>query len=189
MSIGRRWVWPCLAALALPACHEAIKAGRGDASVDGGGELLPSDSATDAPALDASPTGAATDSSDGATEAAAGNLCTGVAQVTADLLHACAVKTDGTMWCWGANGYGQLGDGTFEDRATPVPVTALGSDVVEAATGYSFTCAIKRDGTLWCWGDGHVGQLGGGDLPTTPTAIPTQVVALQSTVAEVAAGG
>jgi hypothetical protein len=47
----------------------------------------------------------------------------------------------------------------LEDRTTPVPVTALGSDVVEAATGYGFTCAIKRDGSLWCWGSNQAGEL------------------------------
>jgi alpha-tubulin suppressor-like RCC1 family protein len=83
-----------------------MKAVHGDASVDGGGDLGPVDGSTDAPARDTGSAAAPTDSLDGATEAAAGNLCTGVVQVTADMLHACAVKTDGTMWCWGANGYG-----------------------------------------------------------------------------------
>ena len=193
MSVHRPYVvWVCLATLALPACHRALKASHGDASADGSVEVaVTGDGAEHAPAFDASlswPDSGLPDLPEASSESAPASLCTGVAQVTVDLLHACAVKADGTMWCWGANGYGQLGDGTFVDRPAPVPVTALGSDVIQAAAGYNFTCALKRDATLWCWGDDR-GQLGSGDPSASPSAIPTPVVALGSAVAEVAAGG
>jgi len=130
--------------------------------------------------------GAPANSSDSPNETAPATLCDDVAQVAAGLLHVCALKGDGTVWCWGANGYGQLGDATLDDKAAPVPVTALGADVVQVTAGDNATCALKRDGTLWCWGANSSGQLGNGT--TTDSSTPTQVVALGSTVAEVAAG-
>ena len=126
--------------------------------------------------------GAPADLSDGPNAPA--NLCGDVAQVAAGLLHACALKGDGTLWCWGANGFGQLGDATLDDKASPVPVTALGSDVVQVTAGDDSTCALKRDGTVWCWGANHNGQLGNGT--TTDSSTPTQAAALGSMVAEVA---
>ena len=125
--------------------------------------------------------------SDGPAEVAPANLCGDVAQVAAGLQHACALKDDGTLWCWGANGFGELGDGSFDDKAAPVPVTALGSDVIQVTVGSSYTCALKRDATLWCWGKNGSGQLG--NDTTTGSSTPTAVAALGSTVVEVAAGG
>ncbi len=73
--------------------------------------------------------------------------------------HSCSVGTDGTLWCWGGNSRGQLGDGTNDDRSIP---TRVGDDedwnLVTAATNHS--CAIKDDGTLWCWGSATSGRLG-----------------------------
>jgi alpha-tubulin suppressor-like RCC1 family protein len=124
--------------------------------------------------------------SDGPNEVAPANLCSDVAQVTAGLLHACAVKGDGTLWCWGGNGSGQLGDGTLDDKAAPVLVSTLGSDVVQVTAGSFYTCALKRDTTVWCWGKNSSGQLGNG--ATTDSSTPTPVATLGPTVAEVAAG-
>jgi hypothetical protein len=65
--------------------------------------------------------------------------------------HTCMVKTNGTLWCWGGNGFGQLGDGTTTDKAVP---TQIGTDTnwkVVSAVLHG-TCAIKTNGTLWCWG-------------------------------------
>ncbi|MBI4702073.1 MAG: hypothetical protein HY744_13135 [Deltaproteobacteria bacterium] len=63
----------------------------------------------------------------GATPFCCAGSCTGeVVDVAAGGYHTCAVKTDGTLWCWGWNEYGQLGDGTTQDRSLPVQVTALG---------------------------------------------------------------
>ena len=83
-----------------------------------------------------------------------------VVQVEVGGAHACARKDDGTLWCWGWNRFGQVGDGTTEDRHTPVQVSALGASIVEVAVGSSYTCARKNDGTLWCWGRNDTGQLG-----------------------------
>lgn len=73
--------------------------------------------------------------------------------------HSGVVKEDGTLWMWGANTYGQLGDGTYVDRSSPVCVM---EHVAFVALGDSFTAAIKKDGTLWTWGKNDSGQLGMG---------------------------
>jgi len=69
---------------------------------------------------------------------------------------------DGSLWCWGSNGFGQLGDGTNEARDIP---TRIGSALNWAAiaAGKYHTCAIETDGSLWCWGSNYSGQLGNGD--------------------------
>jgi alpha-tubulin suppressor-like RCC1 family protein len=80
------------------------------------------------------------------------------------MVHACAVKNDGTLWCWGWNGYGQVGDGTINNAPIPVQITPLGSNVLEVSAGDFSTCARKSDGTLWCWGRNDNGQLGDGTI-------------------------
>ena len=87
--------------------------------------------------------------------------------------HACARKTDGTLWCWGRNDRGQLGNGSTITSATPVQVAALGNSVAQVATGEVHVCAMKSDGTLWCWGGNNSGQLGKGT--TRDSASPVQV--------------
>ena len=85
-----------------------------------------------------------------------------VAEVSAGDDHTCARKSDGTVWCWGGNLLGQLGDGTNNTRATPAEVTALGNTAVEVSANNQFACARKADGTLWCWGGNTDGELGNG---------------------------
>ena len=84
--------------------------------------------------------------------------------------HTCGIKTDATLWCWGYNGYGQLGDGTTTDRTSPVRVSGAWSPI---PTAYISRCGIKTDGTLWCWGYNGQGQLGDGT--TTQRTSPVQV--------------
>ncbi len=73
--------------------------------------------------------------------------------------HTVALKADGSLWAWGQNDYGELGDGTTISRATPVRV-ALDTDWAAIVAGSANTMARKRDGTLWAWGDNSFGQLG-----------------------------
>jgi alpha-tubulin suppressor-like RCC1 family protein len=76
--------------------------------------------------------------------------------------HTLAVAADGTVWAWGYNFNGQLGDGTTEPRQTPVQVVGL-TDVIGVATAYLYSVAMKSDGTVWAWGDGATGILPGID--------------------------
>src|SRR5262249_43581581 len=85
-----------------------------------------------------------------------------VAEVSAGFARTCARREGGTLWCWGANDFGQLGDGTRVDKPLPVQVTALGASVVEVSAGGWHTCVRKSDGTVWCWGLNETGQLGDG---------------------------
>lgn len=90
--------------------------------------------------------------------------------ITAGTNHACALLFDGRVRCWGANGYGQLGDGTYEPRHMAVDVLGL-DDVVELSAGQSHTCARRRDGTIWCWGSNHAEQLGRVTAPEAPRQV------------------
>jgi alpha-tubulin suppressor-like RCC1 family protein len=74
--------------------------------------------------------------------------------------HTCAVLADGTVKCWGFNDYGQLGDGTSEDRNVPVKVEGLYGTIVGVAAGWGHTCALSSSGGVKCWGNNHYGQLG-----------------------------
>ena len=73
--------------------------------------------------------------------------------------HTVAVRADGTLWAWGGNCHGQLGDGTIIDRSTPVQI-GTAANWASVAIGHFHTLAIKTDGTLWAWGCNFFGQLG-----------------------------
>ncbi|HEV3050786.1 MAG TPA: Ig-like domain-containing protein, partial [Longimicrobium sp.] len=86
--------------------------------------------------------------------------------------HSCGVATDGSVWCWGSNGSGQLGDGTTTSSSVPVRVTGVSN--LKAITGSdSHTCGIAQDDSVWCWGENGDGQLGTGN--TTDSLVPVQV--------------
>ena len=76
-------------------------------------------------------------------------------------VHTMALKSDGTVWTWGANTFGQLGDGTTTNRTTPAQVTGL-SGIALIAAGGDYSLAVKNDGTLWGWGYNGIRQLGDG---------------------------
>jgi alpha-tubulin suppressor-like RCC1 family protein len=100
---------------------------------------------------------------------------TGVVAITAGDNHNCALKTDGTVRCWGWNAYGQLGDGSTTNSLTPKLVSGL-TGVAAIAAGARHTCALKTDGTVSCWGWNAYGQLGDGT--STDRNIPTVVTGL-----------
>ena len=89
--------------------------------------------------------------------------------------HTAAIKTDGTLWVWGDNTYGQLGDNTVALKSSPVQTIARGFNWKQVSCGYRHTAAIKTDGTLWNWGFNAYGQLG--NSTTTSTSSPIQTIA------------
>lgn len=92
----------------------------------------------------------------------------GVKAIAAGRFFALALKRDGTVWGWGDNGSGQLGDGTTEGRYSPVQARGL-SDVVAISAGADHAIALKADGTVWTWGNNAYGQIGNGDFGLSPT--------------------
>jgi alpha-tubulin suppressor-like RCC1 family protein len=110
---------------------------------------------------------------------------TGVVAISAGSSHSLAVKSDGTVWAWGSNYYGELGDGTINDSSTPVQVYGL-SGITAVAAGYDHSLALKSDGTVWAWGYGSYGQLGN-DAYVYQQTTPVQASGL-SGVTLIAAG-
>ncbi|MED1790369.1 copper amine oxidase [Brevibacillus laterosporus] len=84
-----------------------------------------------------------------------------VKQVRAGENFTLALKEDGTVWAFGKNRSGQLGDGTTEARVKPVQVSGL-TDIVAIDAGEEFSLALTEDGTVWAWGNNSIGQLGNG---------------------------
>ncbi|MBI2392360.1 MAG: hypothetical protein HYV09_22425 [Deltaproteobacteria bacterium] len=85
----------------------------------------------------------------------------------------CAIREDDTVVCWGRNDKGQLGIGNTDQwRVSPVPVLGL-NGVTRLVAGYAHFCALKNDGTVWCWGDNNNGQIGDGTFMTkfAPTRV------------------
>jgi alpha-tubulin suppressor-like RCC1 family protein len=100
--------------------------------------------------------------------------------IAAGNTHTAVFKSDGTVWAWGNNDGGQLGDGTTTNRlALPAPVAGLSG--VAAVSASSHTLALKTDGTVWAWGANWAGQLGDGT--TTNQVSPVQVGGLSGIVA------
>ena len=129
-----------------------------------------------------------------------------------------ALKSDGTVWVWGVNYGGSLGDGTKEDRRTPVPVKNISSivaiscnlalkadgtvwswgivpeqvaglsDTTAIARGYDHSLALKSDGTVWAGGFNEDGQIGNGTLAALPTFIRPTQVRRLAGVRAIAAG-
>ena len=94
------------------------------------------------------------------------------ATVAAGFDHSLGIQADGTLWAWGDNAAGELGDGTGVDRSSP---TQIGTDThwVAVSASSHHSLAIKSDGTLWAWGDNRCGQLGDGT--TQDRHAPTRV--------------
>lgn len=110
--------------------------------------------------------------------------------ITSGWNHTCARRTDFSVWCWGGNGdgatgYGQIGDGTLENRPSPVAVAGL-DNVSDLDAGGWTTCAALLDRSVWCWGYGERGGLGNGT--TANSSVPVQVSGL-SDADVVAVGG
>jgi uncharacterized repeat protein (TIGR02543 family) len=95
------------------------------------------------------------------------------------------LKPDGTVWCWGLNAHGQVGNGTTTDASLPVQVVGPGgtgylTDIVAVMGGEQHNIALKSDGTVWTWGDNKEDQLGDGNA--IDSSSPVQVSGLTSVV-------
>lgn len=96
---------------------------------------------------------------------------TEAAAVAAGTIHSLAVRSDGTVWAWGSNDYGQLGQGAVSGVSNPVPLQAPGlTGFIAVAGGREHSLALHGDGTVWSWGANTAAQLGNG---TTGPPIPT----------------
>ena len=93
-------------------------------------------------------------------------------QVACGYNHTAAIKTNGELWSWGANGYYQLGI-NYATTSTPVQTSVAGTNWRQVACGSSFSAAVKTDGTLWTWGYGVYGQLGNNSTTTSSTPVQT----------------
>lgn len=102
--------------------------------------------------------------------------------------HTAVLKADGSLWIWGNNGYGQIGNGgtgndameVFPDKLIQTVPAKVMEDVASVSCGISFTAALKTDGTLWTWGSNRDGQLGNGTSSDAdkPSQVMDGVVAM-----------
>lgn len=107
-----------------------------------------------------------------------------VVALSAGNSHACALTSAGSVLCWGANDFGQLGGGSVQGHG-PVTVAGLGSGVLAVSAGRRHTCAVTSARTVKCWGRNHRGTLGEGTTgdsltPVDVGSLPTGGVALLS---------
>jgi len=106
-------------------------------------------------------------------DAIAFNFDSGADDRIATKTHTIYANRDGTLWAWGRNDDGQLGDGTTTSRSTPVKITGV-SNVKSVAAGYDHTVVLTTDGKVYTWGNNSNGQLGDGS--TAGRATPAQVI-------------
>ena len=97
--------------------------------------------------------------------------------VSCGYAHALAIKTDGTLWSWGKDDYGQLGNNSLVHQSSPTQTVATGTNWKSVSCGDYHSAAIKTDGTLWNWGRNNVGQLGDNSATTAHKSSPVQTVA------------
>lgn len=114
-------------------------------------------------------------------------LTSGAIAIAAGAVHTCALTAGGGVKCWGANYYGQVGDGSTVDRSTPVNVVGLGSGIAAISAAVTHTCVLTTGGGVKCWGENTWGELGDGT--TVNRLTPVNVSSLSSGVAAVTTKG
>jgi alpha-tubulin suppressor-like RCC1 family protein len=103
-------------------------------------------------------------------------MATNVAQLAGGADFNVSLRSDGTVWAWGNNSSGQLGDGTNQNSFVPVQVHGLPAGIVQVTAGLNHAGAVASDGSVWTWGDNSHGELGyttpGGSPASTPARVP-----------------
>ena len=111
--------------------------------------------------------GAADDGADGDAMVDAAGPASPPRSISASSHATCAVLADGTLWCWGDNTYGTIGNGTLTTETAPIQI---GTDTWISISGSAYTqCGVRSDSTLWCWGN----VLFGSTVPVMASAAPT----------------
>ncbi|MGH7969534.1 MAG: RCC1 domain-containing protein, partial [Limisphaerales bacterium] len=103
---------------------------------------------------------------------------TGLSNITAissGWAHILALKADGTVWAWGLNAHGEVGDGTSINRSNAVQVLNV-TNIVSVSGGDDHSSALCADGTLWKWGQNDVGELGLGTTNNSPNPVPAKIL-------------
>src|SRR5262249_40188914 len=90
--------------------------------------------------------------------------------------HSCGLTTAGAAYCWGGNGYGQIGDGSFSDRPSPTAATG-GLVFISVSAGYYHSCGLTAAGAAWCWGNNFFGQLGDSSTTNRPNPVGGAAIA------------
>lgn len=104
-----------------------------------------------------------------------GGLCNPVVSMAVGPFHACALRHDGQVSCWGLNDEGGIGDGTLFLRPAPTPVPGISAKSITAVQNVAATCAVTTAGKLYCWGRNQGGEVGDG-TQASPRPSPTVVV-------------
>jgi alpha-tubulin suppressor-like RCC1 family protein len=101
-------------------------------------------------------------------------LSNGFVQISSGTAFSCGIKTDGSAWCWGLDGNGQLGDGaTTGPQINPSAVSSAGTNIwTQISVGALHACGLQNDGRIYCWGSNTNGRLGtGGGATTSPVVV------------------
>jgi alpha-tubulin suppressor-like RCC1 family protein len=107
--------------------------------------------------------------------------------ISAGGYHTCALTSDGRVKCWGDNHFGELGDGTTDQKLKPVDVIGLTIAIKSIAAGIGHTCAVTSEGGVKCWGDNQSGALGDGTYKYGGQLTPVDVIGLTNGVTAIAA--
>lgn len=161
-AIGVGYLFACAVVHGKARCWGDNRSGQ-----VGNGSIAPEESIFDAPPSDVA------------------GLSSPVSSISVGYYHACALVA-GSVWCWGLNQHGQLGNGSVATSPVPVRVETLGSSVVAVSAGANHTCAQLQNSTVYCWGYNAMGQLG--DNSRIDRHVPTAVIAPGTGLSAVDAG-
>jgi alpha-tubulin suppressor-like RCC1 family protein len=103
------------------------------------------------------------------------------------IVHTSALKTDGTLWSWGAGACGRLGNNATTNRSSPVQEITLSTNWCTVSAGFEHTGAIKTDGTLWTWGESAGGRLGN-NTTATDRSSPVQEITSSTNWCQISSG-